>query len=94
MLQSGYYEYPLEYNNVGCFVNEVRKIVNKMAFYFKNTKRDIIMIEKDEKQYRKNTICDFVGKILNLMKLQIIVIQQANTEDQLIAKVIIMLQKK
>ena len=30
-----------------------------MAFYFKNTKRDIIMTEKDEKDSGKNNICRF-----------------------------------
>ena len=30
-----------------------------MAFYFKNTKKDIFMAEKDEEEYRNNNICRF-----------------------------------
>ena len=39
VLKSEYYKSPLGYNNVDWFVNEVIKLENKMAFYFKNTKR-------------------------------------------------------
>ena len=48
VLQSGYHKYPLGYNNVDWFVDEVIKLENKMAFYFKNTKKDIIMTEENE----------------------------------------------
>ena len=48
VLESGYYESPLGYNNVDWFVKEVIKLETKMAFYFKNTKKDIIMKQKDE----------------------------------------------
>ena len=30
-----------------------------MTFYFKNTKKDIVMTEKDEQDYRNNNICRF-----------------------------------
>ena len=30
-----------------------------MAFYFKNTKKDIIMTEEDEEDYKNNNICRF-----------------------------------
>ena len=43
-----------------------------MAFYFK-TKKDINMTEKDEEDYRKNNFCRFCEKIMNLIKLEIIV---------------------
>ena len=33
-----------------------------MAFYFKNTKKDIIMTEKDEKDYRIKNVCRFCEK--------------------------------
>ena len=33
-----------------------------MAFYFKNTKKDIIMTEKDEEDYRNNNVCRFCEK--------------------------------
>ena len=45
---SGYYEFPLGYDNVNWFVNEVIKLENTMAFYFKNTKKDIIMTQEEE----------------------------------------------
>ena len=48
VLKSDYYKSPLGYNNVDCFVNEITKLENKMAFYFKNTKKDIIMTDEDE----------------------------------------------
>ena len=34
-LESSYYESPLGYNNVDWFVNEVLKLENKMALYYK-----------------------------------------------------------
>ena len=46
VLESGYYESPLGYDNVDWFVKEVIKLENKKAFYFKNTKEDIIMTKK------------------------------------------------
>ena len=33
-----------------------------MAFYFKKTKKDIIMTEKDDEDYRNNYICRFCEK--------------------------------
>ena len=33
-----------------------------MTFYFKNTKKDIIMTEKDEEDYKNNNICRFCEK--------------------------------
>ena len=33
-----------------------------MAFYFKNTKKDINMTKKDEEYYRKNNNCKFCEK--------------------------------
>ena len=73
VLQSSYYKSPLAYNNVDWFVDVVIILENKMAFYFKNTKKDIIMTEKDEEDYRNNNICRFVKKVLIVIKLEIIV---------------------
>ena len=39
VLKRDYYKSLLGYNNVDWFVNEVMKLENKMAFYFKNTKK-------------------------------------------------------
>ena len=62
VLESGNYESPLGYNNVDWYVNGVIKLENKMAFYFKNTKEDIIITEKDEEDYKNNNICRFCEK--------------------------------
>ena len=62
VLENGYYESPLGYNNVGWFVNGVIKLENKMASYFKNTKKDINMTEEDEEDYKNNIICRFCEK--------------------------------
>ena len=43
-----------------------------MAFYFKNTKKDIIMTDEDE-DYGNNKICRFCEKKLNLIKFEITV---------------------
>ena len=59
VLKSDYYKSPLGYNNVGWFVYEVIKLENKMAFYFENTKKNIIVTQEDEKDYEKNIICRF-----------------------------------
>ena len=62
VLESGYYESPLGYNNVDWFVKEIIKLENKMVFYFKNTKKDIILTKNDEEDYRNNNICRFCEK--------------------------------
>ena len=62
VLKSGYHKSPLGYNNVDWFVNKVIKLENKMAFYFKKTKKDIIMTEDKEEDYRINNICRFCEK--------------------------------
>ena len=43
VLKSGYYKFPLGYDNVDWFVIEVIKLEIKMGFYFRNTKKDIIL---------------------------------------------------
>ena len=45
-----------------------------MVFYFKETKKDIIMTQEDEEDYKKIIFVDFARKILNLIKLVITVI--------------------
>ena len=70
VLKSGYYESPLGYDNVDWFVKEVIKIENKMVFFFKNTKKDIIMTQEDEKDYRNNNICRFCEKNIESEKVR------------------------
>ena len=54
VLKSGCYKSRLDYDNVDdWFVDQVIKVENKMTFYFKNTKKDIIMTEEDEKDFLK-----------------------------------------
>ena len=43
VLKSGYYKSLLGYENVDRFLDEIFKLENKMACYFKNTNKDIIM---------------------------------------------------
>ena len=70
VLESGYYESPLGYNNVAWFVKEVIELENKMAVYFKNTKKDIIMKQEDEEDYKKNNICRFCEKNIESDKVR------------------------
>ena len=58
-MKSDYYESPLGYDNVDWFVEENIKLEIKMAFYFKNTKKDIIMSKENEEDFKNNNICLF-----------------------------------
>ena len=62
VLKSGYYKSPLGYNNVDWFVADVIKIENQMTFPFINTKKDIFMIQEDEKDFNNNNVCRFCEK--------------------------------
>ena len=70
VLESDYYESPLGYNNVDWFVSQVIKLENKMAFFFENTKKDIVITEDVEEDYRKNNICKFCEKIIKSDKVR------------------------
>ena len=70
VLKSGYYKSPLGYNNVDWFVDEVIKLEIKLALYFKNTKKDIIMIDEDEEDYRNNNSCRFCEKNIESDKVR------------------------
>ena len=69
-MKSDYYKSPLGYNNVDWFVDEVIKLEIEMAFYFKNTKKDIIMTEENEEDYRINIICRFCEKNIESDKVR------------------------
>ena len=62
VLKSGCYEPPLGYDKVDWFVKEVIKMENKMVVYFKNTKKDIILTEENEEEYKKDNICRLCEK--------------------------------
>ena len=51
VLQSDFYESPVGCDNIDWCVNEVKKVEKKIVFHFKNTKKDIIMKEEDERKY-------------------------------------------
>ena len=69
VLQSSYYKSPLGYNNVDWVIDEVLKLENKIAFYFENIKKDIIMTEKDEEDYKLIKICQFCEKNIECDKV-------------------------
>ena len=74
VLKSGYYESPLGYDNVDWFVKEIIKLENKMAFYFKNTKKISLCQKKMKKILKIIIFVDFVKKKYYLIKFEIIVI--------------------
>ena len=41
-----------------------------MAFYFKNTNKDIIMTQEDEEDYKNNNICRFCEKEITIDKVR------------------------
>ena len=74
ILKSGYHKFPLGYDNVDWFADEVIKLEYKMTFYFKNTKKISLRQRKMKKIIETLIFVDFVKRILNLIKLEIIVI--------------------
>ena len=64
VLQSGFRSTFGE-DNVEWFVNEVIKIENNMNFYFKNTKKDIVMTQEDEEDFKNSKVCWFCELPLN-----------------------------
>ena len=70
VLKSGYYKGSLGYNNADWFVNEVIKIENKMAVYFKNSSKDTVMTEEDEENFENNNDCRFCEKRIIVNKVR------------------------
>ena len=70
VLESGHYESPLSYDNVDWFVKEVINLENKMAFYFKETKKYIIMTQENEEDFKNNNICRFCEKNIESDKVR------------------------
>ena len=63
MLENGYYKSPLVYDKADSFVNGIINIEIQMAFYFKNTKKDIIMSAEEEENFKNyNNVCRFCEK--------------------------------
>ena len=61
----GHCSFNLDYNFLYWFVNDVEKIENNMAFYFRKTKKFIILTEEDEKVLKIKMFVNFVLKKLN-----------------------------
>ena len=57
VLESGYYESLLGYNNSDWYEDELIKLETKMLFCFKNTNRDKIMTQKDTEVFDKSNFC-------------------------------------
>ena len=70
VLESGYYESPLGYDNVDWFVNEFVKLENRMNFWLKNTRRDINMTQEDKEDFEKTNICRFLEKNIESDKVR------------------------
>ena len=70
VLRSDYYKSPLGYDNIDWFVDEVIKLENKMAVYFKNTKKDINMTDYDKEEYRNDNVCRFCEKFIKSDKVR------------------------
>ena len=51
-------------------MDEVIKLENKMAFYFKNIKKDNNMTDEDEEDYRNNNVCRFCEKFIESDKVR------------------------
>ena len=62
--RSGFYKFPLGYDKVDWFVDEVIKLENKLVCYFNITKKDIIMTEEDAEAFKKREVCRFCEKII------------------------------
>ena len=61
VLKSGYYKSSLGYNNVDWFRNENIKLEIKKPFYFRNTKKDVVMTEETEENFDNTNFCRFCG---------------------------------
>ena len=70
VLESGNYESLLGYNNVDWLVNEVIKLENRMNFWFKNTKKDIIMTQEDKEDFENNNNCRFCEENIEFEKVR------------------------
>ena len=70
ILKDGYYEFPLGFDNIEWFVDEIMKTELKKIFLFKNTMKDNILTEKNKTNYRNIIIFQFCEKELNSQKVR------------------------
>ena len=93
VLQSDFSKSPLGFDNVDWFAKDIIKTGNKLAFYFKNTRKDTIKTNEDEEDYRINNICRFCEKNIESDKVGDHCLWLVNIEVQLRVHVILMLHK-
>ena len=65
-LKTEYHKSPLGHENINWFVDEIVKLENQMNFWFKDTKKDIIMTEEDQQDFENNNICRYCEKYIEL----------------------------
>ena len=70
VLQSGYYESPLRFENMDRFLVENMKSDNERAFYFKNTKKDIFKTQEDKENFYNCNFCHFCEKTFESDKVR------------------------
>ena len=70
VLKSGCYKFPLGYNKVDSFVDEVIKLEIKIAVQFVNANKDTIRTAEDEKVYRNKNVCRFCEKNVECDKVR------------------------
>ena len=70
ILKTEYHKSPLGHENVDWFVDEIVKLETKMNFWFKNTKKDIIMTEEDKQDFENNNICRYCEKYIEIDKVR------------------------
>ena len=70
ILKTDYHKSPLGYENVIWFVDEMIKLENKIHFWFKDTKKDIIMTEEDKQDFENNNICRYCKKYIETDKVR------------------------
>ena len=70
VLKSEYYKSLLGHENVNWFVHEIIKLENKMNFWFKNTKKDIILTEEENQDFENDNICRFCQKYIETDKVR------------------------
>ena len=61
-MKSGYHKSALGYNTVDWFVDKIIILENKMAFYFKKSKNDIIMTDENKEDFKNDNFCRFFEK--------------------------------
>ena len=70
VLHSGFQKSPLGHENLDWFVNEVKKLENRMNFYLKKIRNNILMTQENEQDYKNKSICRFCEKNIESVKVR------------------------